>query len=178
MSLALSALSTPLAAQAKLTIGFAATLGEGWQIEGADLGVVRALDLGPMRHWLAVARVGSFVDQGSFIGGQRGVLGGLALGLRSGSTTIAEFGNDPDFTRVYFDVTVEVAGYVAANSPLPLGSRWVSAGVLPAIRYGESGMTQFMVLLGPTAFLGRDGGVRVFLGVRAEVPLARGGRAP
>jgi len=178
MSLALSALSTPLAAQGKITVGLAATLGEGWQIEGADLGIVRPLALGPMKYWTAVARVGSFTDQGSFIGGQRGVLGALALGLRTGSVTVAELGNDPDISRISFDVTVEAAGYVAANSPIPQGPRWMSAALLPTLRYGDPEQTQFTLLLGPMAFFGRGVDVRVFLGVRAEVPLTRGGRAP
>lgn len=178
MSLALSALSTTLTAQGKITAGLAATLGEGWQIEGADLGLVRPLGLGPMKFWTAVARVGSFTDQGSFIGGQRGVLGALALGLRTGSVTLAEMGNDPDITRITFDVTVETAGYVAANSPIPQGPRWMSVALLPALRYGDPDQTQFTLLLGPMAFFGRDVDVRAFLGVRAEVPLARGGSAP
>lgn len=178
MSLALSALSTPLAAQGGFTVGLAWTLGDGWQISGADVGLVRPLALGPVRHLTAVARLGSFIDQTSFFGGQRGVVGGLALGLRSGSAPIAEFGNDPDLSRIYFEVTVEAAGYVAANSPLPLGPRWVSAAVLPAIRFGEPGSPQYTLMLGPTVFFGRDGGVRGFLGARVEVPLARPGRAP
>lgn len=178
MSVALFALSTSLAAQSAVAVGLAATLGEGWQIEGADVGLVRPLGAGPLRHWSVVGRVGSFIDQGSFIGGQRGVLGGLALGVRTGSVTVAEFGNDPDFTRVTLDVTVEATGYLAANSPLPHGSAWIGAAVLPAIRLGEPNTTQFTVLLGPAAFLGHNAEVRVFLGVRAELPLARTQPAP
>ena len=41
-------LSTPLAAQSAWTLGLAATLGGGWQIEGADLGVVRRVRAGPI----------------------------------------------------------------------------------------------------------------------------------
>ena len=178
MSVALWALSTPLASQSAFTVGLAATLGDGWQIEGVDAGVVRPLGLGPLRHWTAVGRIGSFIDQASFIGGQRGVLGGLALGARTGNMTLAEVGTDPDFTRVTFNVTIEAAGYLAANSPLPHGSRWVTASVLPAIRIGDPATTQFTIMLGPAWFLGHDAEVRVFLGLRAELPLAQGPPAP
>lgn len=178
MSVGLLALSTSLAAQSAFTVGLAATLGEGWQLEGADVGLIRPLRAGPVRKWSAVARVGSFIDQGSFIGGQRGVVGGIALGLRSGSVTVAELGNDPDFTLITFDVTIEAAGYLAANSPLPQGSSWLAASVLPAIRIGDPGATQFTVLLGPAWFLGHTAETRVFLGVRAEMPLARREPAP
>ena len=178
MFVALPALSTPLAAQSAYTVGLAATLGDSWQIEGVDIGLVRPLRLGPVRRWTAVARVGSFVDQASFFGGQRGVLGGIALGVRTGSVTVAEVGTDPDFTRITFDVTVEASGYVAANSPLPHGSSWVAASVLPSVRIGGPAATQFTVLLGPAWFLGHASEVRVFLGLRAEVPLARGQPVP
>jgi hypothetical protein len=177
MSLALLSLSTSLAAQSVLTMGFAATLGSGWQIQGADVGIVRPLRVGPVRKWSAVGRVASFIDQGAFIGGQRGVVGALALGVRTSSVMVAELGNDPDVTRITFDVTLEAAGYLAANSPLPQGAAWVSTGILPAIRMGNPGTMQFTVLVGPTWFLGPESGVRGFLGLRAEVPLARGGRA-
>lgn len=178
MSIALWALSTPLAAQSAFTAGLAATLGDGWQIEGADVGIVRPLRLGPLRRWTAVGRVGSFVDQGSFFGGQRGVLGGIALGVRTASMTVAEIGTDPDFTRITFDLTVEAAGYLAANSPLPHGSQWMAASLLPAIRVGDPAATQFTMLLGPAWFLGHASAVRVFLGLRAELPLAQGPPAP
>jgi hypothetical protein len=178
MSVALWALSTPLTAQSAFTAGLAATLGDGWQIEGADVGLVRPLRLGPLRRWTAVGRVGSFVDQASFIGGQRGILGGVALGVRTASLTLAEIGTDPDFTRIMFDLTVEAAGYLAANSPLPHGSSWTAASLLPAIRVGDPTTTQFTMFVGPAWFLGHDSRLRVFLGLRAELPLAQGPPAP
>jgi hypothetical protein len=136
------------------------------------------LRLGPLRHWTAVGRIGSFIDQASFIGGQRGVLGGLALGVRTASGTLAEIGTDPDVTRIAVDVTVEAAGYLAANSPLPHGSSWVAAAVLPAIRIGDPNTTHFTAMVGPAWFLGPEADVRVFFGVRAEVPLAPRRPAP
>jgi hypothetical protein len=173
MFVSLLFLSTSVAAQSVLTVGFAATLGSGWQLQGADVGIVRPLRVGPVRSWSAVGRVASFIDQGAFFGGQRGVVGGLALGARSRSVMVAELGNDPDVTPIAFDVTFEAAGYLAANSPLPQGAAWVAVGVLPAIRIGGPGTMQFTVLVGPTLFLGPESRVHGFLGLRGEVPLAQ-----
>ncbi|HXF96948.1 MAG TPA: hypothetical protein VNI61_12690, partial [Gemmatimonadales bacterium] len=141
-------------------------------------GLVRPLALGPVRRWTVAARAGSFVDQAAFFGGQRGIVGALALALRTGSATVAELGNDPDVTRVSMDLTLEGAGYVAANSPLPHGSPWAAVALLPGIRVGDPGSSQFTVLLGPTAFLGHRSAVKGFLGVRLELPLARRGGVP
>lgn len=178
MSLALAALSTPLAAQSSLAVGIAATVGDGWQLEGADVALVRRVTVGPLRRASLGVRVASFVDQRAFFSGSRGVVGGVTLGARTGTAPVAELGNDPDVTQVGFDVTFEAAGYVAANSPLPQGSAWLAAAILPAIRIGDPAGAQFVVLLGPTVFFGREARARAFLGVRAELPLARAQPAP
>jgi hypothetical protein len=162
----------PVAAQGAFSVGLAATLGEGWQMQGADFGLVGPFGLGPLRHWSVTARVGSFIDQGAFFGGQQGIVGALALGVRTGSIRLAELGTEPNFTSISLDVTFETAGYLAANSPLPHGSRWMAAAVLPALRTGGPGSTQFALLIGPAAFLGHETEVRMFLGLRGEWPLA------
>ncbi|MGH7701412.1 MAG: hypothetical protein ACREMJ_12945 [Gemmatimonadales bacterium] len=178
MSLALAALSTPLAAQSSLAVGLAATVGDGWQLEGVDVALVRGVALGPLRRASLGVRVASFVDQRAFFSGSRGVVGGVAVAARTATARIAELGHDPDVTQVGFDVTFEAAGYLAANSPLPQGSAWLGAALLPGIRVGDPAGGQFVVLLGPTVFFGRDAGVRALLGVRAEFPLARAQPAP
>src|SRR5256885_2495576 len=75
MSAALWALSTPLGAQTRgaWTLGFAGTLGGGWQVEAADVGYARAVRAGPLRVASLTARLGSFIDEGAIIGGGRGV---------------------------------------------------------------------------------------------------------
>src|SRR5207245_8078099 len=41
-------LSTPLAAQNAVTAGLAYTVGSGWQVEGFDVGLARAVHAGPI----------------------------------------------------------------------------------------------------------------------------------
>jgi hypothetical protein len=174
MSLLLVALSTPLAGQA-LSFGFAGTLGGDWSIEAGEFGYVAPVGLGPVRHISAAVRAGWFGDnRTSIISHQRGFVGALALALRSGTLEVFDVGGeDQSATRIGFDVTVEVAGYLAARSPLPEGKHWTAVAVLPAVRVGQDGQTHFALLLGPTWFAGDVTKVHPFLGVRIEVPLAR-----
>jgi hypothetical protein len=127
-----------------------------------------------------VGRVGSFIDQGGFFAEQRGIVGGLVLGTRSRGVRLAELGSEPSLMLVSLDFTFEVAGYVAANSPLErtLGSRWMGAAMLSSLRMGEPGGTQYALLIGPSAFLGPRTDVRIFFGLRAEWPLARQKSSP
>ncbi|MBI1967799.1 MAG: hypothetical protein HYS40_07400 [Gemmatimonadetes bacterium] len=183
MLMALGWLSTPLAAQTESSgtswgLGFAATLGSGWQIEGGEIGVQRHVGTGPVRFVTAAVRLGSFIDQGAIIGGGRGFVAALAVGARTGAVTLFEVGSEEEPTRVALDLTVEAAGYLGANSPLPQGGRWAAVAVLPGLRFGNPGSVQYHVLLGPTAFLGGKTDLRSFLGIRFEAPLARRERRP
>ena len=165
-------------AQRAFTAGMAATVGDGWQMQGADVGLVLPFGIGPVRTFSVVGRLASFIDQGGFFANQRGIMGGLALAARSRGLRIAELGNEPDVTWVTLDFTFEVAGYMAANSPLDHGTRWTGAALLPSLRMGEVGGTQYSLTIGPTAFLGPTTEVRTFFGLRAEWPLAKPQRTP
>jgi hypothetical protein len=173
-----AALSTPLAGQA-LSFGFAGTLGGDWSIEAAEFGLVEPVGLGPIRRVSASVRAGFFGDnRTSIITHQRGFLGALALGLRSGTINVFDVGAEgTNPTMIGADVTVELAGYLASRSPLPEGSHWRAVAILPALRVGQENQTKFALLVGPTWFYGDQQHVHAFLGVRVEVPLAssRGG---
>jgi hypothetical protein len=185
MLVALGCLSTPLAAQDAFPmsttswgLGLAATMGKGWQIEGGEIGVQRRLRA-PLGAMSVAARFGSFIDEGAFIGGARGFVAALVLGARTGSATLFEVGTEEAPTRVAFDVSVEAAGYLGANSPLPQGGGWVAAAVLPGLRFGETGGLQYRIVIGPTVFFGGgEPDVRAFLGIRFESPLAPRERRP
>jgi hypothetical protein len=182
----LGALSTPLAAQVPETartgpvigLGFAATLGGGWQIEGGEAGLVRRFGRGPIGALTAGVRIGSFVDEGAIIGGTRGFVSAATLGLRTARTTLAEMGDEHNLTAIGFDVTLEASGYLTSNSPLPQGSRWLAVSVLPGVRIGSSDGAQYGLVVGPTAFFGAKTEVRGFLAFRIEAPLARRERHP
>jgi hypothetical protein len=166
-------LSTPLAAQSALAVGFASTLGRNFQIEAAEFGYMHRVGLGPIQAVGASLRAGWFADQAAIIGGTRGFIGGGALALRSARVGVAEIGEELNPTRIGLDLTFEVAGYLASNSPLPEGNRWMSAAVLPGLWVGQSGGSQFAILVGPAWFAGKVRRTHAFLGVRVEIPLAR-----
>jgi hypothetical protein len=173
MLAALVGLSTPLVAQGALDIGFAGTLGSGWQIEGLDVGYVRRVHAGPIAALALGARLGSFVDENAIIGGARGFIFGTSIAARTGTANIAELGADTSASRVGVDLTLEATAYAGSNSPLPVGSPWGAVSVLPGLRFGDPNGTRFGLLIGPTVFLGSVTQTRVFLGARVEVPLAR-----
>ena len=187
MLVAVGCLSTPLAAQDELPpsntswgLGLAATMGRGWQIEGGEIGMQRRMG-GPLGAVSVAARFGSFIDEGAFIGGGRGFVAALVLGARTGSVGLFEVGTEDAPTRVAFDLTLETAGYLGANSPLPQGGRWAAVALLPGLRFGQTGGggMQYSLVLGPTVFFGGgDPDVRAFLGIRFEAPLARRERRP
>ena len=131
------------------------------------------LGLGPVRHVGLALRIGWFGDQGAIIGGTRGVLGALGLGLRSGRLNLAEVGEDQSPTVIGVDLTLEAAGYVASRSPIPEGRRWLSLAILPGLRVGRLGQAQFALLVGPAWFAGDVRRTHAFVSARVDIPLAR-----
>src|SRR3989454_1166221 len=61
-------LSTPLAGQNAVTAGLAYTVGSGWQVEGFDVGLARAVHAGPIAALSLTARLSSFIKQGAING--------------------------------------------------------------------------------------------------------------
>jgi len=175
MSGALLALSTPLGGQSRgaWTAGLAATVGGGWQIEGADVGYARAVHAGPLHVASLSARLGSFIDEGAILGGARGFVFGLTLGGHTGMLSLATLGTETSKSEVGADLTVEGTGYLGAHTPLPQGSPWGAVTVLPGLKFGDPDGVQVGLLLGPTFFFGQVNEVRAFLGIRFEAPLAR-----
>lgn len=175
------ALSTSLAAQkrnAAWMIGIAATVGSGWQFEGADIGVVRPVSLGPVRYWSITGRFGSFQDEGAFVFGSRGFVAGVALAMHSGVVPIFEVGTEQNPTRVAVDLTIETSGYIANNSPFPQGNHWLGVAILPGIRTVTTDAFGASLMIGPVAFIGHETDIRTFLGIRFEIPLGPGPRGP
>lgn len=174
MLTALLGLSTPLAGQGgALTLGFAGTLGSGWQIEALDVGYAHGVHAGPIAALSLTARLGSFIDEGAIVGGARGFVFGTSLAARTPTKTIAELGADTSASRVGVDFTVEATGYAGSRTPLPVGSPWGAVSFLPGLRFGNPNGARFGLLIGPTVFFGDVTETRVFLGVRFEAPLAR-----
>jgi hypothetical protein len=179
MLTALAALSTPLAGQGgALTLGLAFTAGGGWQIQALEVGYARAVHAGPIAAVSLSGRLGEFMNQGAIIGGAQGFLFGTTLAARTPMTIVAELGSDSSTSRLGLDLTLEATGYVAANSPLPVGSPWGAVSLLPALRFGDPEGTRGGLLIGPTVFFGTITQVRPFLGLRFELPLARRERHP
>jgi hypothetical protein len=188
------ALSTTLAAQSNTTqsdsaqvlkaaphaiaFGFVASLGANWQMESAEIGYVRR----PSRGFAALgvaARVGTFMNESSMLGGNKGVVFAATLSARTHMKSIAQFGAEEHGTGIGFDLTFELSGYTAASSPMSLGSRWLGISVLPAFSVGSGAAPHFAIVVGPTAFL--SGGkpvLRGLLALRGEAPLARRERHP
>ena len=194
MLIALGALSTTLAAQSStaqsdsahspnvgphaIGFGFVATLGANWQIESAEIGYVRRPSRGFAALGLA-ARVGTFMNESTMLGGNQGVVFAATLSARTHMKSIAQFGADEHGTGIGFDLTFELSGYAAASSPMSLGSHWLGISVLPAFSVGSGSAPHFAIVIGPTAFF--DGGrpvLRGLLAFRGEAPLARRERHP
>ncbi len=169
----LAGLSMPAAGQSALSVGYAGTIGGHWQIEAVEVGVTHPLGLGPVRHGGLSLRVGWFGDQGAIIGGTRGFLGALGVGLRSGRVNLAAVGEDASPIVIGVDLTLEAAGYVASRSPLPEGRRWLSLAILPGLRVGQQGRSQFALLVGPAWFAGDARRTHPFVSARVDIPLAR-----
>jgi hypothetical protein len=186
MLVVLGALSTTLAAQSAggggsgaIGVGFAATLGSGWQIESGEIGYVRRMARGPVRALSIGARLGTFIDEGAIIGGNRGFVFAGTVGARSGRLMLAELGDENNLTQIGFDVTIEATGYLGSHSPLPQGSSWGAVALLPGLRVGSGDGPRYGLVIGPTWFLGSSPGeVRGLLAFRVEAPLARRERQP
>src|SRR2546422_5876790 len=118
MSGALLALATPLGGRSRgaWTAGLAATVGGGWQIEGADVGYARAVHAGPLHVVSLSARLGSFIDEGAILGGARGFVFGLTLGGHTGMLSLATLGTETSKSEVGADLTVEGTGYLGAHT--------------------------------------------------------------
>lgn len=180
MLVMLGPLSTTLAAQsgAAIGVGFAATLGSGWQIEGGEIGYVRRSTHGPVRALSIGARLGSFIDQGAFIGGTRGFVFATTLAARSPRLMLAELGDENNLTQIGFDLTLEATGYLTANPPSTLRSTWGAVALLPGLRAGSGDGPTYGLVIGPTWFFGSTNEVRGLLAFRVEAPLARRERHP
>ena len=174
----LATLSTPAPGQSALSIGYAGTLGGDWQVEAVELGLTHPVGLGPVRYGGLSLRVGWFGDQSAIIGGTRGFVSALGLALRSGRLNLAEVGTDANPTVIGVDLTLEAAGYLASRSPLPEGRRWFSLAILPGVRGGQVGQSQFALLVGPAWFAGDVRRTHPFVSARVDIPLARGGGRP
>ncbi len=176
----LGALSTTVGAQSSgaIGVGFAATLGPSWQIEGGEIGYVRRLTHGPVRALSVGARLGSFTDEGAIIGGNRGFVFAPTLAARSPGIMVAELGDENNLTRISFDVTLEATGYITTNSPLPQGSTWGAVALLPGLRVGSGNGPRYGFVVGPTMFFGSKNEVRGLVAFRVEAPLARGESHP
>jgi len=186
-------LSTPLIAQidtetvaatpparSAIGFGFAATLGPSWQIEAGEVAYVRRYAGGALGALSIGARVGTFIDEAQILGGTRGIVFAGTLAARSGTASIAQLGDEMSATVVGFDVTLEASGYVGSSSPMPQGSQWLAAALLPGLRIGGNGDgARYGLVIGPTLFVGRGKSeVRGLLAIRVEAPLARRERRP
>src|SRR2546426_8456598 len=91
MLTALVGLSTPLAGQGNaLTAGLAYTVGGGWQVEGLDFGVARAVHAGPIAALSLTARIGSFIDEGALLRRPRGLIFGTSVAARTPTAPLAQ----------------------------------------------------------------------------------------
>jgi hypothetical protein len=153
--------------------GLFATLGDNWQMEAAEIGYIRR----PTRGFAALGisgRIGTFMNESTMLGGNQGIVFAGTLSARTHMKSIAQLGADEHGTGIGFDLTFELSGYVAASSPMMLGSRWVGVSVLPAFSIGSGRAPHFAIVIGPTVFLtaGKPA-MRGLLAFRGEAPLAR-----
>jgi hypothetical protein len=183
-----SALSSTLVAQVSpaqsnarphaIGFGFVATLGDNWQMEAAEIGYVRR----PSHGFAALGisgRLGTFMNESTMLGGSQGVVFAGTLSARTHMKSIAQLGAEEHGTGIGFDLTFELSGYVAASSPMSLGSRWAGVSVLPAFSIGSGSAPHFAIVVGPTAFFTTGKPVmRGLLAFRGEAPLARKERHP
>jgi hypothetical protein len=172
-------LGSPLSAQTRgpaFTAGLSATLGESWQLQGVEAGILRPVRLGVFRFVSFTGRVGTFVDEASLVSGTRGFAGGLVVAAESPLVTLFEVGAEQSPTRIAFNLTLETSAYLASNSPFPQGNRWIGLALLPSIRTVQTDNIGFSLLAGPVMFLGNESSVRAQLGIRIEIPTGRPSR--
>jgi len=125
------------------------------------------------------ARVGTFINESTMLGGTQGIVFAATLSARTHMKSIAQFGPDEHGTGIGFDLTFELSGYAAASSPMTLGSHWLGVSVLPAFSLGSGNAPHFAIVIGPTAFFtGGKPVMRGLLAFRGEAPLARRERHP
>jgi hypothetical protein len=178
--LAAQASSTPSNKPAPhaIAFGFVASLGANWQMETAEIGYMRR----PARGLAAIgvsARIGTFMNESSMLGGSQGVVFAGTLSARTHQKSIAQLGSEEKGTGIGFDLTLELSGYAAASSPMTLGSRWMGVSVLPAFSVGSGSAPHFAIVIGPTVFFTASKPVmRGLLAFRGEAPLARKERHP
>jgi hypothetical protein len=158
-----------------ISFGYFATLGVDWQIEALELGYVFRRARGLAAISLS-SRIGSFVDQSSYLSDSRGMVYAAALSARTRVLEIAQLGDEEHNSPIGVDLTIEAAGYVASGSPFAEGSRWAAVSLLPSLRIGPGAIT-----LGPSLFLAghrRQAAMRGVLALRGEAALSRrrGGR--
>jgi hypothetical protein len=158
--------------------GLTATLGGEWQLQGVDAGYVKPVNLGLFRFVNGMARIGTFVNEATVTSGARGFVGGLAVGAETPLVTIFDVGAEQSPTRVAFNVTLEVSGYLASKSPFPQGHRFMAVALLPAVRSVQTENVGFSLMVGPVALLGHQTDVRALLSVRLEIPFARAPAGP
>lgn len=176
--MAFAALSTPALAQSRepaWIVGLSATVGNSWQFEGADFGIVRPIGFGPLRFASIAGRFGTFQDEGAFVFGSRGFVGAAVLATQTGSVSVFEVGTEQNPISIAVDLTLEASGYLASDSPFPQGSQWVGLAVLPGVRTLQSESFGLSLMVGPVWFIGHETDVRTFLGFRVEIPLTQPG---
>lgn len=180
--MAFAALSTPALAQSRQPswiVGLAATVGNSWQFEGADVGYVRPIGFGPLRFASIAGRFGTFQDEGAFVFGSRGFVGAAVLATQTGPVPVFEVGTEQMPISIALDLTIEASGYVASDSPFPQGSQWLGLAVLPGVRTLQAEAFSMSLMVGPVWFMGRSKtDVRTFLGFRVEIPLQQPGSTP
>jgi len=166
------ALSTSLAAQRAVSLGYAGTVGEGWQVEGADIGYMIGIHAVGLR-WVTIGtRLGVFSDHGSVNGGSRGFVGAGVLQGRTGRLRLADIGSETNPQTLGADLTVEGILYGSANSPLPEGSPWGALSILPGVRFGGDENIRFGIVAGPTWYFGQTNSLHAFIGLRFDMPVS------
>jgi hypothetical protein len=157
--------------------GFFATLGAYWQMEGVEIAYVRRMQRG-LAALSVSTRVATFINESTMLGGTQGIAFGGTIAARTKMKSFAQFGEEEHGTAIGADMTLEVTGYTASNSPLSR-TQWLAISLLPALSLGSGDSPRFGIVIGPTLFLG-DGkpAARGMLAFRGEAPLARRERVP
>jgi len=139
-----------------VTAGLAYTVGGGWQVEGLDFGVARAVHAGPIAA-LSLTRADRrrhrrrrhYRRRAGFIFGTssgRPHADGHDCAARRGTRSRGQIG---------LDFTVETTGYVGSHSPLAVGSPWGAATGLLGLRFGDPNGSRLGLLIGPTGVHGQ-----------------------
>jgi hypothetical protein len=158
-----------------VSLGYAGTVGNGWQLEGLDVGYTFSVRAAMLRSVSIGTRLGVFSDHGMVNGGgSRGFLGAAVLQGRTGRLRLADVGSETNPGIIGLDLTVEAIAYGSANSPLPVGSPWGALSILPGIRFGRDNGMRGGVVAGPSFFFGDASSVQAFVGLRIDLPVSSG----